>query len=146
MKYKLETSDKRSLFHLWIRMIQDKAETYAYLSIVDTISYAESLLLGDPFDFLSNVPVLSEVMRIPSLSCCRQIYRSKLARRVIHRWFLLLMMLRIFVDCLWSMKIFEVFILYKLSICTEISRMNWKENFQFNHLVISFLWHQLQII
>merc|ERR1719378_216294 len=68
-----------------IRMIQDKAETYAYLSIVDTISYAESLLLGDPFDFLSNVPVLSEVMRIPSLSCCRQIYRSKLARRVIHR-------------------------------------------------------------
>jgi hypothetical protein len=28
----------------------------AYLSRVDTISYAESLLLGDPFDFLSSWP------------------------------------------------------------------------------------------
>ena len=68
-----------------IRIIQEKAETFAYLSIVDTISYAESLLLGDPFDFLSNVPVLKSMIKIPSFSCCRQVYRSKVARRIIQR-------------------------------------------------------------
>ena len=68
-----------------IREIQDKAETYAYLSIVDTISYAESLLLGDPFDFLSNVPAIKWMMNIPSLSCCRHIYRSRIARRILQR-------------------------------------------------------------
>jgi hypothetical protein len=36
--------------------IQEKSEIVAYLSRVDTISYAESLLLGDPFDFLSSWP------------------------------------------------------------------------------------------
>ena len=68
-----------------IREIQEKATTVAYLSIVDTISYAESLLLGDPFDFLSNVPALNWMMKIPSLSCCRQIYRNKLARRIMQK-------------------------------------------------------------
>ena len=36
--------------------IQEKSEIVAYLSRVDTISYAESLLLGDPFDFLASWP------------------------------------------------------------------------------------------
>ena len=44
----------------WLTMdlgrIQEKSEIVAYLSRVDTISYAESLLLGDPFDFLSSWP------------------------------------------------------------------------------------------
>ena len=51
---------------------------------MDTISYTESILLGDPFDFLSNVPALGWMMRIPSLSCCREIYnRNKVARKMI---------------------------------------------------------------
>ena len=43
----------------------------------------KSILLGEPFDFLSNVPSLGWMMRIPRLSCCRQIYRNKVARRII---------------------------------------------------------------
>eukprot|EP00092_Neocalanus_flemingeri_P007937 GFUD01008564.1.p1 GENE.GFUD01008564.1~~GFUD01008564.1.p1 ORF type:complete len:1055 (-),score=196.84 GFUD01008564.1:189-3353(-) len=66
-------------------IIQEKAEIVAYLSRVETISYAESLLLGDPFDFLSNVPTLKWMMNIPSFSCCRQIYRNKVARRLFQR-------------------------------------------------------------
>ena len=49
------------------------------------VSYAESLLLGDPFDFLANVPALRMMMSVPSLSCCRQVYRSRLARRLLQR-------------------------------------------------------------
>jgi len=66
-------------------IIQEKAEIVAYLSRVETISYAESLLLGDPFDFLSNVPTLKWMMNIPSFSCCRHIYRNKVARRLFQR-------------------------------------------------------------
>ena len=68
-----------------LREIQEKATTVAYLSIVETISYTESLLLGDPFDFLSNVPALNWMMKIPSLSFCRQIYRNKIARRIMQK-------------------------------------------------------------
>ena len=68
-----------------IREIQERAETVAYLSIVDTVSYAESLLLGDPFNFLANVPAIKWVMDIPSLSCCRHVYRSRMARGLLQR-------------------------------------------------------------
>ena len=68
----------------FLREIKEEATTVAFHSIVDTISYTESILLGDPFDFLSNVPVLGWMMRIPSLSCCREIYnRNKVARKMI---------------------------------------------------------------
>ena len=67
-------------------IIQEKAEIVAYLSRVEIISYAESLLLGDPFDFLSNVPTLKWMMNIPSFSCCRHIYRNKVARRLFQRY------------------------------------------------------------
>ena len=40
-------------------MIREKAEVVSAVSRVETISYIESLLLGDPFDFLSNWPVIS---------------------------------------------------------------------------------------
>jgi len=66
-------------------MIQEKAEIVAYLSRVETISYAESLLLGDPFDFLSNVPALKCLMKVPSFSCFRHIYRNRLMRRIFQR-------------------------------------------------------------
>ena len=38
--------------------IQKQAEIFSHLSRVESISYLESILLGDPFDFLSNVPRL----------------------------------------------------------------------------------------
>merc|ERR1719474_1346084 len=53
--------------------IKEKAEIYSYISRVETISYMESVLLGDPFDFLSN---------LPSGSFLRQLYRSGTCRRV----------------------------------------------------------------
>merc|ERR1711971_977985 len=68
-----------------IREIRERAEIVAYLSIVDTVSYAESLLLGDPFDFLTNVPAIKMMMSVPSLSCCRQVYRSRVATRRLQR-------------------------------------------------------------
>ena len=43
-------------------IIQEKAENIAYLSRVEIISYAESLLLGDPFYFLYNIPTLKWMM------------------------------------------------------------------------------------
>ena len=70
---------------LFLREIKAEATTVAYHSIVDTISYTESILLGDPFDFLSNVPALGWMIRIPSLSCCRRIYRNKVVRTIIQK-------------------------------------------------------------
>jgi len=60
--------------------IQEKAEIYSYLSRVETISYLESVLLGDPFDFLSNVPRFFYFL--PSCSLFRQLYRSNMLKRV----------------------------------------------------------------
>ena len=60
--------------------IQEQAEIYSYLSRVETISYLESVLLGDPFDFLSNVPRFLSFL--PSCSVFRQLYRSKSLRKI----------------------------------------------------------------
>jgi len=56
-------------------VIREKAEIFSYRSRVETISTLESMLLGDPFDFLSNVPKLLSM--IPSCSLLRQLYRNK---------------------------------------------------------------------
>merc|ERR1712227_914779 len=56
--------------------IKQKAEIYSYISRVETISYMESVLLGDPFNFLSNVP--SYLSNLPSCSILRQFYRSEM--------------------------------------------------------------------
>jgi len=66
-------------------VIQENAKVHAYLSTVETISYAESLLLGDPFNFLASVPSVKLFSSIPSLSCCRQIYKSRTARRLFQK-------------------------------------------------------------
>ena len=63
--------------------IREKAEIYSYISRVETISYLESVLLGDPFDFLSNVPVW--LRRMPSGSVLRQLYRSPACSRLFSR-------------------------------------------------------------
>ena len=60
--------------------IQEQAEIYSYLSRVETISYLESVLLGDPFDFLSNVPRV--LTFLPSCSVFRQLYRSTMLRKI----------------------------------------------------------------
>lgn len=47
-------------------LIREKAEIYSYRCQVETISTLESMLLGDPFDFLSSVPAL--LSGLPSCS------------------------------------------------------------------------------
>ena len=47
---------------------------------METISTFESMLLGDPFDFLSNVPQM--LSTLPSCSLFRQLYRSGAMRTV----------------------------------------------------------------
>merc|ERR1719220_2818248 len=63
--------------------IKEKAEIYSYISRVETISYMESVLLGDPFDFLSNVPAY--LANLPSGSLLRQMYRNPCCRKVISK-------------------------------------------------------------
>ena len=58
--------------------IREKAEI-SYRSQVETISTFESMLLGDPFDFLSKVPVL--LSHLPSCSLLGQLYRSATLKR-----------------------------------------------------------------
>ena len=60
--------------------IREKAEIFSYRSQVETISTFESMLLGDPFDFLSNVPAV--LRSLPSCSLLRQLYRSNTLSRV----------------------------------------------------------------
>merc|ERR1712083_660627 len=60
--------------------IKQKAEIFSYISRVETISYMESILLGDPFDFLSNMP--KYLSTLPSGSCLRQLYKNGICRRI----------------------------------------------------------------
>ena len=64
-------------------IIRDKAEIYSYKSQVETISTFESMLLGDPFDFLSNVP--SRLSGLPSCSLAQQLYSSATLRQIFSR-------------------------------------------------------------
>merc|ERR1719285_1377027 len=59
--------------------IRDKAEIFCYRSQVETISTFESMLLGDPFDFLSHVPAL--LSHLPSCSLLGQLYRSNTLKK-----------------------------------------------------------------
>merc|ERR1712064_244117 len=61
-------------------VIQEQAEIFSYLSRVETISYMESVLLGDPFDFLSNVPKFLKCL--PPFSLLRELYRSNNMRKM----------------------------------------------------------------
>ena len=60
--------------------IKQKAEIYSYISRVETISYMECVLLGDPFNFLTNVPYY--LSNLPSGSILRQLYRNGLCSRL----------------------------------------------------------------
>jgi len=61
-------------------LIREKAEIFSYRSQVETISTFESMLLGDPFDFLSNVPAM--LSNLPSCSLLRQMYRNRSLRNM----------------------------------------------------------------
>jgi len=61
-------------------LIREKAEIFSYRSQVETISTFESMLLGDPFDFLSNVPAM--LSNFPSCSLLRQLYRNRTLKRL----------------------------------------------------------------
>ena len=64
-------------------LIQQKAEYISYSSIVETISYTESVLLGDPFQFLSSSAGLQKISkRIPNFSLCSNIYRNNRIRAI----------------------------------------------------------------
>ena len=66
-------------------VIQEKAEIYSYISRVDTISYTESILLGDPFNFLSNWPALRWLRELPSCSFCFHLYRNRSVQKLFHK-------------------------------------------------------------
>ena len=57
-------------------LIRQQAEVVGAISRVETISYIESLMLGDPFDFLSNWPPFTLLKSLPSLAFCRCLYRK----------------------------------------------------------------------
>merc|ERR1719477_507039 len=61
-------------------LIREKADIFSCRSQVETISTFESMLLGDPFDFLSNVPAM--LSNLPSCSLLRQMYRNKTLRNM----------------------------------------------------------------
>merc|ERR1711892_1084783 len=61
-------------------LIREKAEIFSYRSQVETISTFESMLLGDPFDFLSNVPAM--LSSLPSCSLLRQLYRNRTLKKL----------------------------------------------------------------
>ena len=58
-------------------LIREKAEIVSAITRVEAISYVESLLLGDPFDFLSNWPPFKWVRKAPSLALFRSMNRNK---------------------------------------------------------------------
>jgi len=62
-------------------IIRDKAEIFSYRSQVETISTFESMLLGDPFDFLSNVP--SKMSNFPSCSLLQKFYGNSCLRQLL---------------------------------------------------------------
>ena len=64
-------------------IIREKAEIFSYRSQVETISTFESMLLGDPFDFLSNVP--SMLAGFPSFSLLRHLYRNRVLRKIFNK-------------------------------------------------------------
>ena len=65
--------------------IREEAKVYSYLSQVETISYIESTMLGDPFNFLKNIPIA--LSWLPSCSIIRQFYKITVVRTVFAKVF-----------------------------------------------------------
>ena len=66
-------------------IIQEEAEIVTYISRVDTISYTESVLLGDPFGFLTNWPAFKWLKNVPNMSCCSCLHQNKTLSAMFHK-------------------------------------------------------------
>lgn len=66
-------------------IIREEAEITFYIVQVEVISYIESMLLGDPFNFLSNWPAFIWLRRFPSCSLGNTLYRVPPLRKIFHR-------------------------------------------------------------
>jgi len=60
-----------------IAMIQKEAEILSYVSRVDAIAFIESMLLGDPFEFLTNWPPLKWSKFLPACNCYHRLSRKQ---------------------------------------------------------------------
>eukprot|EP00092_Neocalanus_flemingeri_P024278 GFUD01026328.1.p1 GENE.GFUD01026328.1~~GFUD01026328.1.p1 ORF type:complete len:1070 (+),score=218.12 GFUD01026328.1:113-3322(+) len=66
-------------------VIREKAEIVTYIIRVETISCFEAVLLGDPFNFLSNWPAIKILKDVPSFAFCKTLYRNALIRDISHK-------------------------------------------------------------
>jgi hypothetical protein len=66
-----------------ISAIQQEATVLSHVSRVEMISYVESMLLGDPFQFLTNWPPIKWLRKLPSCSCLGAIYALRPVRKAI---------------------------------------------------------------
>ena len=66
-------------------LIRDEAEVVGWTSRVEHITYTESILLGDPFYFLSNWPPIKLIQRIPSCAVCRFLYKFPRVRNFLQK-------------------------------------------------------------
>jgi len=57
-----------------ISLIQKEAQILSYVSRVEQIAFIESMLLGDPFRFLTNYPPFSWAQKLPPCDCFRSMY------------------------------------------------------------------------
>ena len=67
-------------------VIRAEAEVYAYKTQVEIISYMESTILGDPFNFLANWPTYFWLRKLPTCSPIGQgrLYRVPQLRKLFH--------------------------------------------------------------
>jgi transient receptor potential cation channel subfamily A protein 1 len=66
-------------------LIREKAEIVSHIARVDTISYTESILLGDPLDFLGNWPAFKWIANLPSMALMRCLFKNKTLLHLIHK-------------------------------------------------------------
>ena len=60
-----------------IAMIQTEAEILSYVSRVESIAFIESMLLGDPFEFLTNWPRYKWSKYLPACACYHGLSRKQ---------------------------------------------------------------------
>ena len=65
--------------------IRQQAEIVSHIARVDTISYTESILLGDPLDFLGNWPPFKWIANMPSMALMRCLFNNKSALHCLHK-------------------------------------------------------------
>eukprot|EP00096_Caligus_rogercresseyi_P013882 TRINITY_DN6471_c0_g1_i1.p1 TRINITY_DN6471_c0_g1~~TRINITY_DN6471_c0_g1_i1.p1 ORF type:complete len:967 (-),score=257.24 TRINITY_DN6471_c0_g1_i1:290-3190(-) len=66
-------------------VIREEAEIHSIVSQVDIISYLEAMLLGDPFNFLSNWPTFVWLRNFPDCNLGSRIYKIPALRTLFHK-------------------------------------------------------------